>query len=210
MRKKQSFRAFSTLQTPSEAHESENFEANSLKILQIRQASRLRTHFTIGCVGPPFGLKGFVKVRPFSGETGHFSRLKKVTLKRGEKEETWDVAETVSQEGTVLIRFAGIDNPENAALLNRAEIIAPRENAAPLKEGEFYVEDLKGLEVIDREGKALGHIVAITEGGGGNLAEVKLLSGTKRLAPFRKEFFGDVDLEEGKIVLLESFVLDDQ
>jgi len=71
------------------------------------------------------------------------------------------------------------------------------------------VEDLKGLEVIDREGKALGHIVAIVEGGGGDLAEVKLLSGARRLAPFRKEFFGDVSLEEGKIALLESWVLDE-
>jgi len=70
------------------------------------------------------------------------------------------------------------------------------------------VEDLKGLEVIDGEGKALGHIVDLIEGGGGNLAEVKLLSGARRLAPFRKEFFGDVSLEEGKIVLLESWVLE--
>jgi len=155
-------------------------------------------------------LKGFVKVKPFSGETTHFSGLEKLTLKRGEKEEIRDVAETVSHEGTVLIRFAGIDNPEAAALLKGAEIIAPRENAAPLKEGEYYIEDLKGLEVIDREGKALGHIIDVMEGGGGSLAEIKLLSGAGRLAPFRKEFFGDPDLEEGKIMLLESWVLDEQ
>jgi len=119
-----------------------------------------------------------------------------------------EVVETASKEGSVLIRFAGIDNPEKAALFNGAEIIVPRENAAPLKEGEYYVEDLKGLEVIDREGKALGHIVAVTEGGGGNLAEIKLLSGAMRLAPFRNEFFGDVNLEKGQIMLLENWVLE--
>jgi 16S rRNA processing protein RimM len=108
----------------------------------------------------------------------------------------------------VLIRFAGIDNPEKAALLNGAEIIAPRENAAPIKEGEYYVEDLVGIEVIDGEGKALGNIAAIVEGGGGNLAEIKLISGAKRLAPFRNEFFGEVNLEKGQIVLLESWVLE--
>ena len=118
------------------------------------------------------------------------------------------MAEIVSQEETALIRFAGIDNPEKAALLNGAEIIAPRENAAPLKDGEYYVEDLKGLEVIDREGKALGHIVDLMEGGGGNLAEVKLLSGARRLAPFRNEFFGDVNFEKGQIALLESWILE--
>ena len=169
---------------------------------------KIRTHFTLGLIGHPFGLKGFVKVKPFSGETAHFSGIEKLTLKRGEKEEIRDVEETVSHEGTVLIRFAGIDSPEKAALLKGAEIIAPRENAAPLKEGEYYVEDLKGLEVIDREGKTLGHILSVMEGGGGNLAEIKLFSGEKRLAPFRNEFFGDPNLEEGKIVLLESWVLE--
>ena len=45
------------------------------------------------------------------------------------------------------------------------------------------------------------------EGGGGNLAEVKLPAGEKRLVPFRNEFFGDVDLNGGKIVLLEPWIL---
>ena len=107
-----------------------------------------------------------------------------------------------------MIRFAGVDSPEAAAALKGAEIIVPRENAAPLKEGEFYVEDLKGLEVVNTEGITLGHILSMVEGGGGDLAEVKLPSGAKCFAPFRKEFFGEVNFEEGKIVLLEPWILD--
>ena len=159
-------------------------------------------------MGPPFGLKGFVKVRPLSGETGHFSRLDQVTLRYGDKEEQWKPAETVLQGSTLLIRFAGIDNPEAAEKLKGAQIIAGREYAAPLKEGEYYVEDLKGLEVVNPEGKVLGHIVDLVEGGGGELAELKLLSGEVRYAPFRNEFFGDVDLERGRIALNEPWVLD--
>ena len=164
--------------------------------------------FTLGLVGSPFGLKGFVKVKPFSGETGHFSRLKEVTLKQGEKEERREVAELLFQGNTLLVRFTGIDSPEAAGLLKGAEIIAGREYAAPLKDGEFYVEDLKGLEVVTGKGEILGHITNVVEGGGGNLAELKLLSGGIRFAPFRKEFFGDVDLEKGKIVLLEPWILE--
>jgi 16S rRNA processing protein RimM len=106
------------------------------------------------------------------------------------------------------MRFAGVDNPEAASLLNGAEIIVGRENAAPLKKGEYYVEDLKGIEVINPEGKALGHITDVVEGGGWYLVEVKLLSGEKRFVPFRKEFLGDVDLERGKVALLEPWILD--
>jgi 16S rRNA processing protein RimM len=159
-------------------------------------------------VGSPFGLKGFVKVKPFSGETGHFSCLNKVTLKHGDKEETREVAKIIPQGDAVLIRFAGIDSPEAARVLKGAEIIAGREFASPLKEGEFYIEDLKGLEVTDREGKTLGRILDVLEGGGAYLAEVKLISGEKRFAPFRKEFFGDLALEEGKIVLNEPWILE--
>jgi len=159
-------------------------------------------------VGAPFGLKGFVKVKPFSGETAHFSRLKDVTLRQGDKEEMREIAEALFQGNTLLLRFAGIDDPESAALLQGAEIIAGREYAAPLREGEFYVEDLKGLEVINGEGELLGHITDVVDGGGGSLAEIRLLSGENRFAPFRNEFFGDVDLQKGAIVLLEPWILE--
>ena len=167
-----------------------------------------KTRFVIGQLGAPFGLEGFVKVRSFSGETGHFLRLEKITVRQNGAERVLDVAETVSRPDSLLMRFAGIENPEAAALLKGAEIVAPREIAAPLKEGEFYVEDLKGLKVITADGRVLGHIADIVEGGGAELAEVELLSGEKRFAPYRNEFFGEVSLEKGMILLLEPWVLE--
>ena len=176
-----------------------------------------KTHFSLGLVGPPFGLKGFVKVKSLSGEFQHFLRLKEVLLRQGEKEENFEIAEIQTQGErnsstagslTLLIRFNGIDNPEKAKNLKGAAIIASREFAAPLKEGEFYVEDLKGIEVFNNEGKLLGEIMNILEGGGGHLAEIKLFSDDLRLVPFRKEFFGEIDLKEGRTVLLEPWVIE--
>jgi len=171
-------------------------------------AKKPNTHFILGLVGSAFGLEGFVKVRPFSGEIAHFLRLEKVTLNHKGKEKTWDIAEIVPRDADLLIRFAGIDNPEAAAVLNGAQIIAEREYAAPLKEGEYYVEDLKGLEVVSRDGEVLGSINDVLEGGGGQLAELMLVSGKKQLVPFRKEFFGEPDLKNGQIVLFERWILD--
>ena len=153
-------------------------------------------------------MEGFVKVRPFSGEVDHFSRLKSVILSKDGKEKSWDVKEVLLRGNFLLMRFAGIDSPEAARLLNGAEIIVDREYAAPLKEGEYYVEDLKGLEVVTTEGQLLGHISDVLEGGGGQLVELLLPSGEKKLAPFRNEFFGELRLGEGKIVLLEPWVLE--
>ena len=159
-------------------------------------------------MGAPFGLKGFVKVKPFSGETFHLSNLARVTLRQDEKEENREVEEVIPQGGVVLLRFSGIQSPEAAKALKGAEVVVDSEYAAPLKEGEYYVEDLKGLEVVTVAGESLGRIVDVVEGGGGELLEIALASGEKRLAPFRKEFFADANLEEGKIALLEPWVLE--
>jgi len=49
----------------------------------------------------------------------------------------------------------------------------------------------------------------IIEGGNGFLAEVLLDSGEKRFVPYRKEFFGEPNLKEGKIELLEPWILEE-
>jgi 16S rRNA processing protein RimM len=159
-------------------------------------------------VGAPFGLKGFVKVKPFSGETAHLSNLGRVTLKQDEKEETREVEEVILQDGALLLRFAGIRSPEAAKALKGAEVIVDSEYAAPLKEREYYVEALKGLQVVNTAGEPLGRVADVVEGGGGELLEIKLNAGGTRLAPFRKEFFGDVNLDEGKITLIEPWILE--
>ena len=159
-------------------------------------------------MGAPFGLKGFVKVKPFSGETAHLSNLARVTLKLGEKEESREVDEIIPQGGALLLRFSGVQSPEAAAALKGAQVIVDWEYAAPLKEGEYYVEDLKGLEVVNAAGESLGRIADVVSGGGGDLLEITLADGEKRLAPFRKEFFDDANLEEGKITLLEKWILE--
>ena len=165
--------------------------------------------FTLGLVGAPFGLKGFVRVRSFSGETGHFSRLKQITLKKDGIEERREVAEVDFKGSNLLIRFVGIESPEPAAILSGSEIIADRKYAAPLNEGEYYVEDLKGMEVIRADGEKLGIVKNVIEGGGGDLVEVELPSGQTRFAPFRKEFFGAPDFDKAAIVLLETWILED-
>jgi 16S rRNA processing protein RimM len=106
------------------------------------------------------------------------------------------------------MRFAGINSPEAAKALNGAQLLACREQAAPLDDGEFYIEDLKGLQVITEAGETIGCITDIIDGGGGELAEIKLTDGEKRLIPFRKEFFKEICPKKGKVVLQNLWILE--
>jgi len=172
--------------------------------------------FIIGLVGSPFGVKGFVKVNPCSGESGHLLKLKSVTISKDGKEQTLQIEEIAPAPPTVLMRFAGIDSPEKAKTLNGAQLIAGREQAAPLGDDEYYIEDLKGLPVIfsgaegekDASDVVIGYITDIIEGGNGELAEIKLLNNEKRLVPFRKEFFSEISPQKGKVILKNLWVLE--
>jgi len=165
--------------------------------------------FILAAIGAPFGLKGAVRVKSLSGETAHIKQLDNVTLRINNDEKTFKIENcAVSDDpGTLLIKFSGIDSPEEAKKLGGSFIVAPRSQAAPLEKDEFYIEDLKGLRVLCANTE-IGSITDILEGGGGDLAEIKLVSGEKRLVPFRKEFFGDISIAGGFIVLLEGWILE--
>jgi 16S rRNA processing protein RimM len=177
--------------------------------------SRLPTPFFIaGIVGAPFGLEGFVKVKPLSGEIEHLLKLKTATLRQDGKERVFTIEESAPSPPAVVMRFAGFHSPEAAKALAGAELIVSREEAAALKPGEFYVEDLKGLAVLSPAADAappsevLGHINAIIEGGGGDLAEITLNSGKQKLVPFLKEFFSNFDLENRQVTLNNLWILE--
>ena len=164
--------------------------------------------FVAGIVGAPFGVKGFLKVHPCSGEVEHLLKLKSVIINKDAKERRLSIEESSAAVPVVLMRFSGIDSPEKAKTLTGAHLIVGREDAAPLNNGEFYVEDLKGLTVTAENGEIVGQITGIIEGGGAELAEIKLSNGEKRLVPFRKEFFPEINPQNGKVILQNLWILE--
>jgi 16S rRNA processing protein RimM len=173
----------------------------------------LTNRFVAGVLGQPFGLEGFIKLRSFSGETAHLERLSQMLLCKNGVTAAYSVAEIRSWPGVCHVRFAGFDTPEKAKTLSGAEIVVERKDAAPLGEDEFYIEDLKGLNLVSDgknapAGVVFGMITGVVEGGGGNLLEMKLENGAARLVPFRDEFVGEVSLEKGVVVLTAPWVLE--
>lgn len=146
---------------------------------------------TVGFVRGSHGLTGEVRIESASGRYEHIAVLKEVTLVQKGISAKYAV-ENARVAGNVLyMKFAGVDSPEAAKKLNGAALQTSRENACPLKEGEWYVEDLKKCSLVYfGEGNGLGNDVAPTddirsrsvvgsitdvlEGGAGELLEVLL------------------------------------
>ncbi len=100
-------------------------------------------------------------------------------------------------------RFEGV-NDRAAAEALRGSLVEIERSALPsLEEGEYYHVDLIGLPAVDREGLAVGTIVAVENYGAGDLLEIEAADGKSSLIPFKE---GIADLDDGRVVLDPEFL----
>jgi 16S rRNA processing protein RimM len=61
------------------------------------------------------------------------------------------------------------------------------------EDGELYISDLIGMEVVHADGRRLGEVVGAPNFGAGDLIEIKTDAGEVFLLPFTEEDFPEVD-----------------
>jgi len=109
--------------------------------------------------------------------------------------------------GGLTMAFVGYETPEAARVLTGLDIMVARDRAAPLKDNEWYVADLVGLD-LTHEGRVVARIRSVLEGGPDPWLEAELPDGRRSLVPFRGEFVGSIDLSAGRVELLAPWLLD--
>ena len=158
-------------------------------------------YLEIGQIVNTFGIKGMVKVKPFTDNIERFSNLEKIYIKNKSGQTEYKIQEVKYHKNMVLIKFEGIENPEQADLLRNAYLEVDREHAVPLEEGTYYIVDLIGLEVYTEEGKLLGKVDDIYNTGANDIYVIKDELGKQVLLPGIKDVIKNVDLEGGKIIV---------
>ena len=145
----------------------------------------------------PFGLRGEMKVRMETDFPERFGRLKRVCLRLGSRPaEILAVQQARIHKGQVLLKADGIDCIEEAESWRGALVQIKRDDAVPLEEGNYYIADLVGLEVVTADGKSLGKLDEVLTYPAQDLLRIGEI-----LIPAVKEFVVQVDLAGGRIVV---------
>jgi 16S rRNA processing protein RimM len=99
----------------------------------------------------------------------------------------------------VSAKLAGVDDRNAAELLQGCDVAVTREELGPAREGEIFWVDLVGLEVVNRQGEALGRVEELLRTGG---ADVLVIRGEReRLIPFVASYVLGVDREAKRITV---------
>ena len=112
----------------------------------------------VGRIGRAHGIRGevsvtFVSNRPERAAPG-------AVLRAGER--VLVIVTARRHQGKWLVQFEGVDDRSAAEGLSGALLTAPPLDATTeLDEGEYWVHELIGSPVVDREGRALGRVVGM-------------------------------------------------
>ncbi len=148
----------------------------------------------IGEIVNTHGVRGDVKVYPYTDDITRFSRLKEVILSDSAGERVVSVKGVKYFKNMVILHIAGTESMNEAERLRGAKLFVDREHAEPLKDNEYYVVDLIGLTVINDDGRTLGILRDVLPTGANDVYEVK--GEETCLIPAIKDCILSVDLKE--------------
>ncbi len=151
----------------------------------------------MGRITAPFGIKGWVKVQPFTAAAGSLLGYSRWWLQRGTEWREVEVAEARTQMDAVVARLAGCEDRDAAAGFRGAEVAVPRSQLPRTQPGEHYWADLMGLAVVNGESRQLGNIVGILQTGANDVLVVQ--GERERLIPFIADVIREVDPAAGVV-----------
>ncbi len=147
------------------------------------------------------GLKGEVKVNPFTEKINRFETLKTILVKMKNENKEFEIEKVSYHKNQVILKLKGINTIEEAETLRNCYILVNRSDLEPLAEGIYYIADLIGLEVYTEDGIALGKVDDIYNTGSNDIYVVKDELGKQKLLPGIPEVIKNVDLDNGKIIV---------
>ena len=162
----------------------------------------MQKRLEIGQIVNTFGIKGEVKVTPFTDDIRRFDDLKKVYVKTKKESKQYQIENVKYHKNMVLLKLEGINRIEDAETLRNAFLEIDREDAIPLEEGTYFIADLIGLEVYTEDGRLLGKVEDIYNTGSNDIYVVKDELGKQVLLPGIEEVIKEVILDEKIIVHL--------
>ncbi len=158
-------------------------------------------YLEIGQIVNTFGIKGMVKVKPFTDNIERFSNLEKIYIKNKSGQTEYKIQEVKYHKNMVLIKFEGIENPEQADLLRNSYLIVDRETEEPLEPGRYYIVDMIGLDVFTDDNEYLGKLEDIYNTGSNDIYVVKNELGKQVLLPAIEDVIKSIDMDNKKVIV---------
>src|SRR5262245_28118893 len=156
---------------------------------------------TIGRVVKPQGRRGEVAVEPFSDDPERFPALRRVFVPTPEGgARAVNVTGCWPHKGRFVLKLDGVDSIDYAERYRGVDLRIGEDELAPLPAGSYYHHQLKGLDVVDVDGRVVGRVHDLLETGAAVVLVIRGEQG-ETLIPLAESFVQSVDVAGGRMVV---------
>lgn len=158
-------------------------------------------YLEIGQIVNTQGLKGEVKINPFTDDIKRFSKLKKIYVEIDNVKQKLEIEKVRYVKNVVVVKFIGLNTIENVQIFKGKYVFIDETDKLQLPEDTYYITDLIGAKVIDNStNNEIGIITDVFSTGSNDVYIVKSYD-KEILIPAIKEVVINVDIKSKRITI---------
>lgn len=158
----------------------------------------MEQYLEIGKVVSTHGLRGELRVDPWCDSPQFLCQFKTLYLKKGETKLS---VSSRPHKTIAIVKAKGIDTIEEAEKL-RGRVLYINRSDARLAPGEYFIQDLMGLDVIDIDtSKSYGKITDVLKTGANDVYQVTDEKKKDYLIPVIDDVVKEIDIKGGKVLI---------
>ena len=143
------------------------------------------------------GVLGEMRVQPWCDSPEDLEGIKTLYFDGGAAPA--EVLRARAHKNVVLLKLRGVDTVEQAQALRGRVLWVAREDM-PLEEGEYFIQDLLGMQVDDADdGHPYGVLSDVSETGANDVYHITFPDGRVRLIPVISDVVVSTDLEQNRM-----------
>ncbi len=158
----------------------------------------------MGRVSGPYGVKGWIKAKPYSESPEALLDHRRWWLAAGDGSGQWQEFMVVSARihaDSLIAELAGLTDREAVAPWRGALIGVPRAALPKLRKGEIYWSDLVGFTVVNRAGQVFGAVSGLLDTAAHPVLRVAGEDGSERLIPLVEAYVDAIEPASKRIVV---------
>jgi 16S rRNA processing protein RimM len=152
----------------------------------------------IGRIVGTHGVKGALKIKPFTDFLERFSKSEILCIEIGDGLfERFQIESSYKHKTWLIVKFENLNSPNHVKQLIGKNIVITESDLNVLESGSYYIHDLIGLRILDEMENLRGEITDVFQLSSNDVYEVVDENGKKFLIPAVKDFIDEVNLDFG-------------
>ena len=154
----------------------------------------------IGKIINTHGIKGEVKIFPYTDDINNFSYLKTIYLDENLTDK-YEIIKNRVSKNVIISKLKNVDDMNEAEKLKDRYIYVKRDSLQQLEEGTYYINDILGFCVKTIDNEILGTLNYVFNSGANDVYEVKTKNDKSIYLPAIKDVIKKVDIDKKEIIV---------